>query len=148
VESYARAIRGIEERKLAAVFKKSGVTKSHAHRFRHTLATELLGAGASFEEVADCWGIARRSSGSTTRSGQLRDRRESTISWIRLGHKMGTRTKKACKLLQEQGEMWCGEGDLFSGSPLRTRKLYTSRRSKITKSSRSTRISHTGSHTA
>jgi integrase len=41
---------------LAAVFKKSGVAKAHAHRFRHTLATELLGAGASFEEVADILG--------------------------------------------------------------------------------------------
>ena len=51
-----RAIKGIAERALAAVFKKSGVAKAHAHRFRHTLATELLGAGASFEEVADILG--------------------------------------------------------------------------------------------
>ena len=29
---------------------------AHAHRFRHTLATELLGRGASFEEVADILG--------------------------------------------------------------------------------------------
>jgi site-specific recombinase XerD len=41
---------------VSAVFKKSGVQKAHAHRFRHTLATELLGAGASFEEVADILG--------------------------------------------------------------------------------------------
>jgi site-specific recombinase XerD len=39
-----------------AVFRKSGVQKAHAHRFRHTLATELLGAGGSFEEVADILG--------------------------------------------------------------------------------------------
>jgi site-specific recombinase XerD len=51
-----RAIKGIAERTLAAVFKKSSVTKAHAHRFRHTLATELLGAGGSFEEVADILG--------------------------------------------------------------------------------------------
>jgi len=51
-----RAIKGIAERTLAAVFEKSGVAKAHAHRFRHTLATELLGAGASFEEVADILG--------------------------------------------------------------------------------------------
>ena len=25
---------------------------------------------------------------------------------------MGTRRKKACKLLQAKGEIWCGEGDL------------------------------------
>jgi integrase len=41
---------------LAAVFLKSGVSDAHAHRFRHTLATELLGAGASFETVADILG--------------------------------------------------------------------------------------------
>ncbi len=51
-----RAVKGIAERALAAVFKKSAVAKAHAHRFRHTLATELLGAGASFEEVADILG--------------------------------------------------------------------------------------------
>jgi hypothetical protein len=43
-------------RTLAAVFKKSSVQRAHAHRFRHTLATELLGRGASFEEVADILG--------------------------------------------------------------------------------------------
>jgi site-specific recombinase XerD len=41
------------DRCLRAVFKESGVRAAHAHRFRHTLATELLGRGASFEEVAD-----------------------------------------------------------------------------------------------
>jgi integrase/recombinase XerC len=51
-----RAAKGIAERTLAAVFKASSVAKAHAHRFRHTLATELLGAGASFEEVADVLG--------------------------------------------------------------------------------------------
>jgi len=44
------------DRTLHAVFKKSGVAKAHAHRFRHTLATELLGRGASFEDVADVLG--------------------------------------------------------------------------------------------
>jgi integrase len=43
----------VVERCLRAVFKKSAVVDAHAHRFRHTLVTELLGAGASFEEVAD-----------------------------------------------------------------------------------------------
>jgi site-specific recombinase XerD len=51
-----RAMKGIAERTLAAVFKKSCVAKAHAHRFRHTLATELLGRGASFEDVADILG--------------------------------------------------------------------------------------------
>jgi integrase len=41
---------------LAAVFRKSGVKNSHAHRYRHTLATRLLGQGATFEQVADILG--------------------------------------------------------------------------------------------
>jgi len=51
-----RAVKGIAERTLAAVFKASNVPNAHAHRFRHTLATELLGRGASFEDVADILG--------------------------------------------------------------------------------------------
>lgn len=51
-----RSIKGIAERTLSAVFKASKVPHAHAHRFRHTLATELLGRGASFEDVADILG--------------------------------------------------------------------------------------------
>jgi site-specific recombinase XerD len=51
-----RAVVGIAERTLAAVFKKSGVKSAHAHRFRHTLATRLLAEGATFEQVADILG--------------------------------------------------------------------------------------------
>ena len=35
-----------------AVFKLSGVAGAHPHRFRHTLASELLGKGGSIEKVA------------------------------------------------------------------------------------------------
>jgi site-specific recombinase XerD len=51
-----RAVVGIAERTLAAVFKKSGVKNAHAHRYRHTLATRLLADGATFELVADILG--------------------------------------------------------------------------------------------
>ena len=51
-----RAVVGIAERALAAVFKKSGVKNGHAHRFRHTLATRLLEQGATFEQIADILG--------------------------------------------------------------------------------------------
>jgi len=51
-----RAVVGIAERTLAAVFKKSGVKDAHAHRYRHTLATRLLEQGAMFEQVADILG--------------------------------------------------------------------------------------------
>ena len=51
-----KGMKSIADRTLRAVFKKSGVSGAHAHRFRHTLATELLGRGASFEDVADVLG--------------------------------------------------------------------------------------------
>ena len=39
-------------RTMDAVFKRSMVQRAHPHRFRHTLASELLGKGGSIEEVA------------------------------------------------------------------------------------------------
>jgi integrase len=40
------------QRTLSAVFKRAGVECGHPHRFRHTLASELLGKGATVDEVA------------------------------------------------------------------------------------------------
>ena len=37
---------------MAAVFERSRVERAHCHRFRHTLASELLGKGGTDEEVA------------------------------------------------------------------------------------------------
>ena len=54
--STEKAMKAVADKCLAAVFRKSGVARAHAHRFRHTLATELLGDGASFEDVADIFG--------------------------------------------------------------------------------------------
>src|SRR5271163_1058462 len=54
--SSEKAMKAVVDRSLRCVFKASGVPRAHAHRFRHTLATELLGRGASFEEVADILG--------------------------------------------------------------------------------------------
>jgi site-specific recombinase XerD len=51
-----RAMVGIAERTLSAVFKKSAVKHAHAHCYRHTLATRLLAQGATFEQVADILG--------------------------------------------------------------------------------------------
>jgi integrase len=44
------------ERMLSAVFAKPEVRDAHAHRFRHTLATELFSKGHSYEDVADVLG--------------------------------------------------------------------------------------------
>jgi integrase/recombinase XerC len=51
-----RTIVGTTERTVTAVFRQSGVKDAHAHRYRHTLATRLLGEGASFQTVADILG--------------------------------------------------------------------------------------------
>ncbi|HXA67382.1 MAG TPA: tyrosine-type recombinase/integrase [Bryobacteraceae bacterium] len=64
------------DRCLRVVFKESGVPGAHAHRFRHTLATELLGRGASFEDVADILGnspaIVRKHYGKWSAARQTR----------------------------------------------------------------------------
>jgi len=44
------------QRTMAAVFRRSGVERAHCHRFRHTLASELLGKGGTIEEVAGILG--------------------------------------------------------------------------------------------
>jgi integrase len=44
------------DRMLRSLFKQAGVQRATAHKFRHTLATELLGRGATFEEIADIRG--------------------------------------------------------------------------------------------
>jgi integrase len=43
-------------RTMAAVFKQAGVKHAHPHRFRHTLASELLGKGGTLGEVASILG--------------------------------------------------------------------------------------------
>jgi len=53
-----RSVIGIAEGTLASVFKKSGVSKGKTHRFRHTLATEILVKGGTEQDVADVLGIS------------------------------------------------------------------------------------------
>jgi integrase len=53
-----RTVIGRAERSLGAVFRKSGVHRAHSHRFRHTLATEILVKGGTEQDVADILGIS------------------------------------------------------------------------------------------
>ncbi len=53
-----RAVVGTAERTLASVFQTSGVAKAKAHRFRHTLATDILVKGGTEQDVADVLGIS------------------------------------------------------------------------------------------
>ena len=45
-------------RALKAVFETAGVANAHSHRFRHTLATEILSKGGTEQVVADVLGIS------------------------------------------------------------------------------------------
>jgi site-specific recombinase XerD len=49
---------GTTERTLFSVFKRSGVKAARPHRFRHTLATEILAEGHGEQDVADILGIS------------------------------------------------------------------------------------------
>ena len=44
------------ERTLAAVFKRAGLEGAYAHKFRHTLASEVLAKGGTIEDVANILG--------------------------------------------------------------------------------------------
>jgi predicted transcriptional regulator len=112
---------GIAERTLAAVFKKSGVKKAHAHRYRHTLATRLLGDGASFQTVADILGnteaIVRKHYGKWSKGRQDNidrlmmahfDRALATNQVTNESHEK----TEGRKLMTPKEIMWCGEGDL------------------------------------
>jgi len=85
------SMKSMVERTLAAVFKASMVPNAHAHRFRHTLATELLGNGASFEDVADILGnspaivrkhYAKWSPARQSRIDDLMERVHTGANWI------------------------------------------------------------------
>ncbi len=53
-----RATTGIAERTMGAVFQKAGIKNAHSHRFRHTLATEILTRGGTEQDAADILGIS------------------------------------------------------------------------------------------
>ena len=43
---------------LAPVFRKAKIVGAHAHRFRHTLATDILARGSTMADVAGVLGIS------------------------------------------------------------------------------------------
>lgn len=88
--STPKSIKSMADRTLRSVFARSEVPRSHAHRFRHTLATELLGRGASFEEVADVLGnspaVVRRHYAKWSPARQSRIDELMTSGWAQSGH--------------------------------------------------------------
>jgi integrase len=79
------------------------VPNAHAHRFRHTLTTELLGRGATYEEVADVLGnsseIVRRHYGkcSAGRQRRIDALMERVYFELAVGHNLGTEENLARK---------------------------------------------------
>jgi integrase len=67
------------QRAMASVVQRSGVERAHCHRFRHTLASELLGKGWAIEDVANVLGDSpatiRRHYAKWTREHELRQKR-------------------------------------------------------------------------
>ena len=53
-----RSVVGIAERTLSTVFEHSGVQGASTHRFRHTLATDILVKGGTEQDVADVLGVS------------------------------------------------------------------------------------------
>ena len=53
-----RALMDDARRALRSVFRLASVPGAHAHRFRHTLTTEILARGGTLQDVADILGIS------------------------------------------------------------------------------------------
>jgi integrase len=91
-----RAVVGIAERTMTAVFKKASVPNAHAHRFRHTLATEVLARGGTEQDVADILGISahivRKHYAKWSHARQQRITRLFAAVW----YICGTRRKRPC----------------------------------------------------
>ena len=71
-------------RTLQAAFKESGVANAHAHRFRHTLATEILIEGGTIEDcvniLGDCPDMIRKHQ-TVTRISAAHHRHYGPSSW-------------------------------------------------------------------
>jgi integrase len=76
-----RAMKGMTERMLAAAFRKSGVPRAHAHRFRHTWQQNYWAAARASRTWRTFSGIRLRLSVSITLNGPLLVRRALMTSW-------------------------------------------------------------------
>jgi integrase len=93
----ARTAISVIERCLRAVFKASGVPDAHAHRFRHTMATDILANGGTLADVADVLGISE-SVAAKHYAKWNRARQERIIALMR-AVRMGTNRARRKKLL-------------------------------------------------
>ena len=94
-ESSVRSLVKGAQRTLAAVFRLAKVDRAHPHRFRHTLASELLGKGRTTEEVAGILAdspatISRHYAKWTTEYQARQDQVNRISSWHRSGTGGGT----------------------------------------------------------
>ena len=109
-----RALIGVAERTMAAVFSESGVKDAGTHRFRHTLATRMLEDGATFEDVAAILGnsakVVERHYAKWSRARE--ERLNSILARISSDTNLTQGTIPGDKSFPFNGGKWCGEGDL------------------------------------
>ena len=107
------AIRDVT-RTIETVFRASGVPGACSHRFRHTLATEILEMGGTLEEAADILGdseaIIRKHYAKWSAGRQARI----TDLLTRLWHVYGTRTREQAQVLRNE---WDGMVDEMGFEP-------------------------------
>jgi integrase len=147
-----RAVVGIAERTLSAVFRKSGVKDAHAHRFRHTLATRLLEQGATFELVADILANEQPRRGPEALrqvvqgpAGQHRPGHEGPFpdhGGYNSSHTGVTRKNGSRKLMKLKEVLWCGEGDLNLKAPLGMCNLLIFNRARTGRKAQNAHLGH------
>jgi len=103
------------DRTLQAVFRKSGVEHANAHRFRHTLATEILVSGGTIEDAANVLGdspavvrkhYAKWSTAYQTRTLELLERIHGKATGTKLVHEKilpGSASESEFRMVLEEG---------------------------------------------
>jgi hypothetical protein len=109
VESMIRDVR----RTMVAVFRKAQVTRGHPHKFRHTLAVDLLVNGGSIEDVASILGDSpatiRKHYAPWTESRQ--ERISSLMQAVFPGPKLAQSSKEAGSCRKKKGDFG-GPGEI------------------------------------
>ena len=116
-----RALVGTAERTMAAVFAESGVPDAGTHRFRHTLATQLLEHGATCEDVAAILGnsakIVEKHYGKWSKNRQVR--LDGLLGAVHFSTPPAPETVYNDNRPVFTDLNWCGEGDLNPDNALK-----------------------------
>ena len=114
----ARTAISVIERCLRSVFKASGVVNARAHRFRHTMATNILANGGTLADVADVLGISEAVA--SKHYAKWNQDRQDRIAALMKAMRAGTnraRSKNSSYLPHNKASYWCPGWDLNPHSP-------------------------------